>query len=92
MNLAKKYIPGIILTVYLAYLAIFIANFIPQGLISPGVFALIIGMSLNPLTNKFTMLDGGIKFTSKSILKIAIVIHSNFVGTPCIYADQESVM
>lgn len=74
MQIIKRYTPGIILTMYLAYLASFISNNIPLGLISPGVFALLIGMLLNPMVSKFVFVDKGIKFTSKTILKLAIIL------------------
>lgn len=74
MHIIKKYIPGIFLTMYLAYLASFISNNIPLGLISPGVFALLIGMLLNPMVHRFSFVNEGIKFTSKTILKLAIIL------------------
>lgn len=74
MNLIKKYTPGIILTILLAFLAIYISSFIPSGLISPGVFSLLIGMTLNPFASKYSALNKGVKFTSKGVLKVAIVL------------------
>ncbi|MGO1469250.1 MAG: YeiH family protein [Tissierella sp.] len=74
MNLTKRYTPGIILTILLSLLAIYISSFIPKGLISPGVFSLLIGMVLNPFTSKYTILKKGVKFTSKGVLKIAIIL------------------
>ena len=74
MSLVKKYGSGIILAVILSYIAIFISSYIPKGLISPGVFSLLIGMALNPFTRKFDSLKAGVKFTSKGVLKIAIIL------------------
>lgn len=73
-NVFKKYTPGIILAIILAYLASLISSFIPGGLISPGVFSLLIGMSLNPIISGVDSFKSGVKFTSKSILKIAIIL------------------
>lgn len=74
MKVIKKYVFGIILTVVLAYIAKFISGFIPSGLISPGVFALLIGMMLNPLMSEYEIFKNGVKFTSKTILKLAIIL------------------
>lgn len=73
-NLLKKYTPGIILAMILAYLASLISSFIPGGLISPGVFSLLIGMALNPIISGVGSFKKGVRFTSKSILKIAIIL------------------
>ncbi len=74
MTKIKHYIPGLILTTYLAYFSIFISVYIPSGLISPSVVALLIGMSLNPLIQKFPITKTGINTTSKTILKLAIIL------------------
>ena len=74
METFKKYSSGIILTILLAITGVYIAKFIPRGLISPGVFALLLGMAFNPIVSKYHFFDKGIKFTSKSILKLAIIL------------------
>lgn len=74
MEKVKKHSLGIILTVILAVIGVFISRFIPGGLISPGVFALLLGMAFNPLVSKYHSFDQGIRFTSKSILKVAIIL------------------
>lgn len=74
METIKKYSSGIILTAILAIIGVFIAKFIPRGLISPGVFALLLGMAFNPIISKYHIFDTGIKFTSKTILKLAIIL------------------
>ena len=70
--------------VALAILSNFIAGFIPYHLISAGVFAMLLGMALNPLIQKF--LDKkcseksqkgyakGLAFVSKTVLKAGIVL------------------
>ena len=72
--LIKKNVGGVLVAALLAVLSIFISNFIPFHLIGVGVFALIIGMLLNPLVIKFTSLEKGFNFTSKKILRLAIVL------------------
>lgn len=74
MTKIKSYLPGLILTAYLAYFSNFISIYLPGGLISPSVIALLIGMSLNPLASKFIIVEKGINFTSKTILKLAIIL------------------
>ena len=70
----KKYLSGITLTVVLAFISSWISSISFNGLISPGVFALLIGMLLNPLLVKYPSLNFGLKFTSKKVLKFAIIL------------------
>ncbi len=65
---------GILLTVVLAIVAMQISNFIPYHLISASVFALLLGMALNPLTHSVVLLKPGIQFVSKKILRAAIIL------------------
>lgn len=70
----KKFGAGIFITVLLAFAAEFISGFVPHHLISGGVFALLIGMLLNPIISKYGIFSGGINFTSKQVLRLAIVL------------------
>lgn len=74
MDLIKKITPGVMLTIILAFIANYISSFIPNQLISAGVFALLMGMILNPILSHYKIFNGGIKFTSKTILKLAIIL------------------
>ncbi len=74
MNDTADYLAGIILTVLLALTAEMVSSLIPEHLISAGVFALILGMFLNPIVRKTSVFDKGIRFAAKKILKTAIVI------------------
>lgn len=74
MTIIKKYAPGATLTLGLAIAAIFISQFIPYHLISAGVFALIIGMLLNPFAAKYKVFKGGISLVSKQVLRLAIIL------------------
>ncbi len=74
MTLIKKYLPGILITVVLALISKFISGFIPYGLISGSVFALLIGMLLNPFLSKHKLLGQGIQFVSKQVLRLAIIL------------------
>ena len=74
LSVVKKYPLGIILSAILAVVSLIISSFIPKGLISGGVFALIIGMLINPLImKKPEYFQGGLKFTSSKLLKLAII-------------------
>ena len=71
---SKKYIWGILLTTILAFISVFISKIIPYHIIGQGVFALLIGMLLNPLVSDYNIFQKGIGFTSKKILRLAIVL------------------
>ncbi|MEG1559957.1 MAG: YeiH family protein [Clostridia bacterium] len=74
MKIIKKYGAGIILAAIIAVIANIISGLIPYKLISGGVFALILGMLLNPLISKHTYFNSGIKLVSKKVLKLAIIL------------------
>ncbi|MEG2354218.1 MAG: putative sulfate exporter family transporter [Clostridium sp.] len=74
MNFIKTYSPGILLTVILGFLSMLISGLIPNHLISAGVFALLIGMLLNPIVSNSTIFNNGLSFVSKKILKLAIIL------------------
>ena len=67
-------IPGIIASVLVAAVAVFIENLLPIHVIGGAVIAMFIGMAFNPLVRKTSFLGSGLKFTSKKILKFAIII------------------
>lgn len=70
----KKYGLGLIITILLALLANYIGKFIPYHLISAGVFALIIGMLINPFIARYSLFKEGISFVSKQVLRLAIIL------------------
>lgn len=74
MNSVTRLGGGIVLAVLLAIVSRFCSFFIPHGLISAGVFAMLIGMLLHPLVKKLDFCQAGITFTSKTVLKAAIVL------------------
>lgn len=74
MRVFRKYLPGVLTTILLALVSIFLSGLIPYQLISAGVFALLIGMYLNPLVSKYTKFEPGFDLTSKKILKLAIIL------------------
>jgi uncharacterized integral membrane protein (TIGR00698 family) len=74
VKIIKEFGAGFVLTVLLGFLANFISGFIPYHLISGGVFALLLGMLLNPLIVKYGFFKKGIVFVSKQVLRLAIIL------------------
>lgn len=74
MKQIKQYSPGILLTAVLAIAANRIAAIIPGHLISGSVFALLLGMILNPAAVRFPAFSPGVKLVSKQILRLAIIL------------------
>ena len=69
-----KYLPGICSALIIAALAKFIESLIPVPLIGASVIAMFIGMIINHFYKPDKILSPGIKFTSKKILKFAIIL------------------
>ncbi|NMA84983.1 MAG: YeiH family putative sulfate export transporter [Epulopiscium sp.] len=69
----KKNGIGVGVTIFLAYVSVIVSSFVPYGLISAGVFALLIGMLFNPIVIKYPAFEKGLSFTSKKILRLAII-------------------
>ena len=67
-------IPGIILSVLIAAFACFLESLLPIHVIGAAVIAMFLGMILNCFLKKCTFLSSGLKFTSKKILKFAIIL------------------
>lgn len=74
MTFIKNYAGGILLTIVLTVLSTFISGLIPYQLISAGVFALLMGMLLNPLLSKHAIFEKGLSFTAKKVLRLAIIL------------------
>ena len=71
---AQKYLPGVAVSVAIAAVACFIENLLPIHLIGGAVIAMFLGMIVNHFVGKSSMLSAGVKFTSKKILKFAIIL------------------
>ncbi len=65
---------GILFTGILAIIANSVSTLIPNQLISGGVFAMLLGMALNPFVSKIPTLKDGFNFTSKKLLKLSIIL------------------
>lgn len=68
-----KIIPGLLISLAIAFIARLIENLLPIHIIGASVIALFIGMIINHFW-KPSYLNPGIKFTSKKVLKFAIIL------------------
>lgn len=68
-----RYLPGISVAFLIALIAVLIENLLPIHLIGASIIAMFIGMIINSIW-KPDFLSPGLKFTSKKILKFAIVL------------------
>lgn len=71
---AGKLAPGFILALVIAAAARFIEGLLPIHLIGASVIALFIGMIINHFLKPGELFSSGLKFTSKKILKFAIIL------------------
>ena len=66
--------PGVLLSASVAVISIFLSSLIPGDIIGATVMALLVGMALNPLFNKYEQFDKGVSFTGKMILRLGIIL------------------
>lgn len=69
-----KLFPGILLSVAVAAVACLIERLLPIHIIGSAVIAMFIGMILNHFLKDVKIFKAGLKFTSKKILKLAIIL------------------
>ena len=69
-----KLLYGILLSAAIALLACWLESLLPINLIGSAVIAMFIGMALNRLLGSNRIFAPGIQFTSKKILKFAIIL------------------
>jgi len=67
-------IPGFIAALLIASVSKWLESLLPIHLIGASVIALFIGMAINQLKNPGIVMKAGLKFTSKKILKFAIIL------------------
>ncbi len=75
MNISKtlKILPGFLIAVAIAFVATYLESLLPIHLIGASVIALFIGVAINSFFDP-TPIMAGIKFTSKKVLKFAIIL------------------
>ena len=69
-----KLFPGVILSALIAVFAMWVESLLPVHLIGSAVIAMFVGMFLNHFIKSTDIFAGGIKFTSKKLLKFAIIL------------------
>ena len=74
MKKKLEVIPGFLLALLVAFCARFIESILPIHLIGASVIALFIGMGINQIKKPSKKIQTGLKFTSKKILKFAIIL------------------
>lgn len=74
MEQVNKIIPGLILSISVAIISIFLSSLLPGDIISATVMALLVGMAFNPILNKFEKFNQGVGFTGKMILRLGIIL------------------
>ena len=67
-------LPGILLSLAIAAVAALIESIMPIHVIGAAVIAMFIGMILNHFIKDKTLIAPGVKFTSKKLLKFAIIL------------------
>ena len=73
-NNIKNIIPGFVTALLIAAIAKWLESLLPIHLIGASVIALFIGMLINQMKKPGKTLSIGLKFTSKKILKFAIIL------------------
>jgi len=74
MKKILTYIPGFIITLLIALCARWIESLLPLPLIGDSVIALFIGMTINQIRKPGKLIESGLKFTSKKVLKFSIIL------------------
>ena len=69
-----KFLPGVLLSVVIAAIARWIENLMPVHVIGGAVIAMFLGMTVNYFWGTPAALAAGTKFTSKKVLKLAIIL------------------
>ncbi len=80
-------LPGLLLSAGVALIAMFLSSLIPGDIIGATVMALLVGIALNPLLNKYKQFNPGVNYSGKMILRIGIIL----MGVNMNFADVLSV-
>lgn len=79
--------PGLLLSIVVALAAIFLSSFIPGDIIGATVMALLVGMAVNPLMEKYSQFQEGVTFAGKMVLRLGII----FMGVNLNFQEVLSV-
>lgn len=70
----KDIAPGMLLSAFVAIIAMLLSSFIPGDLIGATVMALLVGMALNPILGRYQQFNAGVSYAAKIILRLGIVL------------------
>jgi len=70
----QSYLPGFLTALLIAVIATYIESLLPVPLIGASVIALFIGIVMNQFLKPRKILDAGLRFTSKKVLKFSIIL------------------
>ena len=88
-----KVIPGFAFALAIAALSVFIESLLPIHLIGSSVIALFIGMLINYFYKPTSFIQPGLKFTSKKVLKFAIILLGGSLSIgPILYVGKISLV
>ena len=74
MDRLTRYLPGILVSLGVAALAYLIDAVLPWGLLGSTLIALVLGIILNPVFSRYQILDPGVSWTTKYILRAGIIM------------------
>lgn len=66
--------PGVLLSACVAVIAMFLSSLLPGDIIGATVMALLVGMALNPILDRYKQFSKGVSYTGKLILRIGIIL------------------
>jgi len=66
--------PGLLLSAFVAIIAMYLSSLIPGDIIGATVMALLVGMAMNPILNRYEQFDAGVSYAGKMVLRIGIVL------------------
>jgi len=89
MNKTIKLLPGFLASVLIAAVARWLEALLPVHVIGASVIALFLGMGINAI-KKPEWLNPGLKFTSKKVLKFAIILLGASLSVPVILSVGKS--
>ncbi len=70
----RQYSSGLLLTLLLAVLAIWLNKLIPGDLVGTSILVLILGMLFNSIMDKVPQVSAGVHFVSTTVLKVGIIL------------------
>ncbi len=70
----KSLIPGLMLSAFVAVVAMFLSRLIPGDIIGATVMALLVGMAFNPVLDRYKQFNAGVNYTGKIVLRIGIIL------------------